>query len=106
MLGGAWYEEYISNKNSDEIYDIAIKELKKHLKLKTEPNLYEVTILPQAIPQYKIGHQKLLEKIKINLKEKNIDKKLLLIGNSYEGIGVNDAIFNARKLVQQILKKI
>jgi hypothetical protein len=44
MLGGAWYDEYIGSKNSDQIYELALSELKKHLKLQINPDLYEVSI--------------------------------------------------------------
>ena len=44
MLGGAWYDEYIGNLNSDQIYTLALSELKKHLKLQIDPDLYEVSI--------------------------------------------------------------
>ena len=44
MLGGAWYDEYIDSRNSDQIYELALNELKKHLKLQINPDLYEVSI--------------------------------------------------------------
>ena len=58
-----------------------------------------------AIPQYKVGHEDLLGNIASSLKSLKIDNRLHLLGNSFEGIGVNDCIFNARKLVQHKLVK-
>lgn len=105
MLGGAWYDQYIGNKNPHEIYDMAFQELRKHLNLQTDPDIQEVTLLKNAIPQYKVGHQQLLEKINNSMTESMLSEKLFLTGNTLDGIGVNDTIFNARKLVQNVLVK-
>lgn len=45
MMGGHWYNEYIGNKSNEQIYELALNELKKHLNFKINPDLYEVTIL-------------------------------------------------------------
>ena len=45
MMGGHWYNEYIGNKNNEQIYELALNELKKHLNFQINPDLYEVTIL-------------------------------------------------------------
>lgn len=45
MMGGAWYEKYIGNKDETSIYDLAFNEIKKHLNLKTEPDHYHLSIL-------------------------------------------------------------
>ncbi len=106
MLGGAWFKETIGNKTPDQIYDLAFSELRKHLNLNIEPDVQEVTVLEEAIPQYKVGHPQLIEKIYKSLADSNLDGKLFLTGNTYDGIGVNDCIFGSRKLVQNILSKI
>ncbi|CAF0738300.1 unnamed protein product [Brachionus calyciflorus] len=103
MLGGAWFDEYLKNKTSDEILNMAYIEIRKHLNLKVEPDYHEIAILKEAIPQYKVGHLKLLDKIKDSLKEHDLNERLYLTGFSYDGIGLNDCIFNARKLVQEDL---
>ena len=105
MLGGAWYEEYIENKTPTQIYDMALTELQKHLGFKIDPDLHDLTILPHAIPQYKVGHQQLHTDNNECMKVNKLNEKLFLIGNTYDGIGVNDAIFNSRKLIQNLLNK-
>lgn len=106
MLGGAWYNEYIGNKTNDQIYDMAFKELRSHLNLTTDPDLQEVTVLKDAIPQYKVGHQQLLENIHKSIAEAGLANKLFLTGNTVtDGIGVNDCIFNSRKLVENVIAK-
>lgn len=106
MLGGAWFNETIGNKSNDQIYDLAYSELRKHLNLKDEPDIQEVSVLNEAIPQYKVGHPQLLKKIYKSLEESNLNGRLFLTGNTYDGIGVNDCIFGSRKLVQNVLSKV
>ncbi len=105
MLGGAWYEEFIGSLNPDQIYDLAFAELRRHLGLKCDPDVKEVTILKNAIPQYRVGHQELLKKIHSSVVENGLGDRLFLTGNTYDGIGVNDSIFNAKKLVQDVIAK-
>lgn len=105
MMGGQWFDQFIGNKSNEEIYQMALGELKKQLNLEENPDYYEVTVLKDAIPQYKVGHEALLGNIASSLKSLKIDDRLHLLGNSFEGIGVNDCIFNARKLVQHKLVK-
>ena len=45
MLGGAWYEEYIGHKTESQIYEMALNELKRHLNVQVNPDLYELNIL-------------------------------------------------------------
>ncbi len=126
-MGGAWYEKYIGNKDENSIYNLAFNEIKKHLNLKTDPDHYHLSILKvflvfinenknnvyfkfivhfqNAIPQYKVGHQKLLKNIKESLIEEKLDNRFYLTGFSYEGVGVNDCLFNTRKLVQNVISK-
>lgn len=105
MLGGAWYDEYIGTKTQNQIYDLALNEIKKHLNLNINPDLYELSIMKNAIPQYRVGHQNLLKEINQCLIDYNLEHKLYLTGNTYDGIGLNDCIFNSRKLVQNVLSK-
>jgi hypothetical protein len=48
MMGGAWYEKYIGDKDEKGIYDLAFGEIKKHLSLKTQPDHYHLSILKVA----------------------------------------------------------
>lgn len=44
-MGGAWYEQYLKNKSSNQILTLAYNEIKKHLNLKVEPDHQEISIL-------------------------------------------------------------
>lgn len=45
MMGGAWFDEYLKNKSSNEILTLAYNEIRKHLNLKVEPDYQEISIL-------------------------------------------------------------
>ena len=45
MMGGAWYDHYIGNKDENSIYQLAYNEVKKHLGLKVEPEHFHLSIL-------------------------------------------------------------
>jgi protoporphyrinogen oxidase len=61
--------------------------------------------LKNAIPQYRVGHREILNELNACLKEENLSDKFFATGFSYEGVGVNDCVFNARNLVQKVLVK-
>lgn len=44
-MGGAWFDEYIGSKSNDEIYNLALSELKKHLNIQIDPDIHEVNVL-------------------------------------------------------------
>jgi antitoxin component HigA of HigAB toxin-antitoxin module len=60
MMGGAWYDEYLGNKNEEEIYQLALAEVKKHLNIKQEPSYHEVTIMNVRAPLIKAFHDTFL----------------------------------------------
>jgi protoporphyrinogen/coproporphyrinogen III oxidase len=99
MLGGAWYDKYLKNLNESEMYELAMSELQKHLQIEIKPENYDLTVMKDCIPQYNVGHLKILKEIEKSIKHYGLDKKLYLIGHSYKGIGVNQVIINAKQLV-------
>lgn len=105
MMGGALYEKYIGKEDDHEkLLNMALDTLKKQLNFNLQPKKYQVSIMKDAIPQYRVGHKSLLNDIFNYLKNNNLDEKLYLVGNSYNGFGINDIIFNSRNLCQINLK--
>lgn len=46
MMGGAWYDKVIGNRSSEQVFDLAYKELRAHLNLgEIRPDHYEVSFL-------------------------------------------------------------
>lgn len=99
MIGGARYPE-LALLDDDSIIETALSELRDIMKLKAEPCFVRVYRWLKAIPQYNLGHHKLLEQIDTALQR---HKGLYLTGNAYRGVAVNDCIANSLALSEKIL---
>ncbi|KAF1387495.1 hypothetical protein PFLUV_G00079560 [Perca fluviatilis] len=72
-----------------------------HLGVPTAPSWSRVTLQRDCIPQYYPGHFRRVESMRSFIRENNLS--LSLIGSSYDGVSVNDVIFNGRTAVEQLL---
>ncbi len=102
MIGGAQSPEMASFDNN-KLINAVFDELNPILGLKGDPEMVRIYRWDKAIPQYTLGHSRILEIIN---KRINNYHSLYLTGNSYRGIGINDCIENAYKLTDQILAGI
>jgi len=102
MIGGAQSPEMASFDNN-KLITAVFDELKPVLGLKADPEMVRIYRWDRAIPQYVLGHGKLLETINERLIKY---PGLYLTGNSYKGIGINDCIENAYRLTDQILAEM
>ncbi|MBI4682108.1 MAG: protoporphyrinogen oxidase [Nitrospirae bacterium] len=102
MIGGAQSPE-VETYDDNELMNTVFDELKPILGLKSDPELVRVYRWDKAIPQYFLGHSKILQTIDERLSNY---PGLYLAGNAYRGIGINDCIENSYRLVDEILAKI
>jgi oxygen-dependent protoporphyrinogen oxidase len=86
-----------------EARDLAMKALKKHLKIKDQPDVSMVLSAPKVFPQLKVGHDKILKEIEANVKQKY--PRLKLVGNYFYGVGVNDCIARAKSVSEIFLRE-
>nr|XP_022906574.1 protoporphyrinogen oxidase [Onthophagus taurus] len=101
MIGGYKYHKYINNNTSEkEMEIIALKELKRMLKLDEKPQSVKVQFLKNCIPQYMVGHEMKVKEIEGYIKRNRLP--LAICGSSYYGVGVNDVIFSAKKAIDEI----
>ena len=96
MVGGARYPD-IKDMNEEEIIEIAEKDIYEIIK-NANPKFKWVKIHKNAIPNYSLGHQKLVEEIMTEAEKNNV----YLTGNAYNGVSFNDCIKNSFKLAQKI----
>jgi len=96
MVGGARYPD-IKDMNEEEIIEIAEKDIYEIIK-NANPKIKWVKIHKKAIPNYSLGHQKLVEEIMAEAEKNNV----YLTGNAYNGVSFNDCIKNSFKLAQKI----
>uniref|UniRef100_A0A8C5PQP9 Protoporphyrinogen oxidase n=1 Tax=Leptobrachium leishanense TaxID=445787 RepID=A0A8C5PQP9_9ANUR len=101
MIGGAWFESTFGDSvSSEKLLHLATEAAAVQLGLRGTPSRAIINLNKTCIPQYKVGHHKLTESIASFIQQHNLP--LSLIGASYEGVSVNDCIYNARKSVQRL----
>lgn len=90
--------------SDDEIVDIVLKDLRKIMKIKGEPNFKVISRFKNKMPQYTVGH---LERIKAirDYAATNLPG-VFLAGASFEGVGVPDCIEQGEKAGTQLLQFI
>ena len=93
MMGGACFPDYVK-LSDDEVVARVREDLKKTMAIDAVPEFVRVFRHPQAIPQYTVGHGKRLETLEGLLVS---HPGLLLTGNSYRGIGLNDCVAAAER---------
>jgi oxygen-dependent protoporphyrinogen oxidase len=78
-------------------------DLEKTMGIKAAPSFIRIFRHEKAIPQYTVGHGKRLESL-AGLLEKQ--PGLVLTGNSYRGIGLNDCVAAANKGAEEALVQL
>ncbi len=99
MMGGACFPEYVK-LSDDEVVARVRGDLKATMNIDAEPSFVRIFRHPQAIPQYIVGHGKRLEMLEELLKS---HRGLILTGNSYRGIGLNDCVAAAQRAADEAL---
>ncbi|MBW2731787.1 MAG: protoporphyrinogen oxidase [Deltaproteobacteria bacterium] len=102
MLGGA-RDENILQLDDEEILNAARHDLAQVLGLRGQPVMHRIFRHEHAIPQYNVGHGRLLQSLDDRLEA---HQGLLLTGNAFRGIGVNDCIVDAGLMAQRALKAL
>lgn len=99
MMGGACFPDYV-NLSDDEVTARVRKDLKVTMGIGAEPEFVRIFRHPQAIPQYTVGHGKRLQALEEALRA---HPGLILTGNSYRGIGLNDCVAAAERAADEAL---
>jgi protoporphyrinogen/coproporphyrinogen III oxidase len=99
MLGGA-RDERVLDLDDDELQRLVCDELGRVQGISGAPGYARVFRHPLAIPQYLVGHGTRLTRLETCLKRW---PGLLITGNAYRGIGVNDCARNAWPVAEQVL---
>ena len=102
MMGGACFPEYIKLSDA-EVESRVRSDLEKTMGIKAAPSFIRIFRHDKAIPQYTVGHGKRLEALAGLLKKQ---PGLLLTGNSYRGIGLNDCVAAANRGAEEALSQL
>ena len=105
MLGGYWFTSVLgSSPSSGEVAAVARAEVAASLGVSVPPQHERVSLLRGAIPQYCVGHTEFVNSARQLLRERH--QPLLLAGNSYDGVGVNDTIVSAKQAAIAVLSSL
>jgi oxygen-dependent protoporphyrinogen oxidase len=99
MMGGACFPEYVK-LSDDEVVARVRNDLQAAMGIEAEPSFVRIFRHEQAIPQYTVGHGKRLDALDGLLKR---HPGLILTGNSYRGIGLNDCVAAAQRASDEAL---
>ncbi len=99
MVGGARTPEFALLPDEQLISRVR-SELQDILGLKAEPDFVRIFRHERAIPQYIVGHAARLEAIDQHLHR---HPGLVLTGNAFKGVSLNDCVVNAWKTAQTLV---
>jgi oxygen-dependent protoporphyrinogen oxidase len=94
-------DETVVDLSDSELEKIVLEDLNKTMNISTRPYFTIVTRWKNAMPQYTVGHNERLEKIKKSTETEL--PGLFLAGSSYEGLGIPDCIDQGEKAVEKVL---
>ena len=101
FFGGACQPEVL-DENDDGLLDIARRELADLLHIDGAPQLVHINRQVNAMPQFHVGHQTLIQKITAR-----VDKLagISLAGNSLHGVGIPHCIRTAEAAAEQVMNE-
>jgi oxygen-dependent protoporphyrinogen oxidase len=102
MMGGACFPEYVK-LSDDEVAARVKRDLKDLMGIDADPSFVRIFRHEQAIPQYTAGHGKRLLALEAGL---SVHPGLILTGNSYRGIGLNDCVAAAQRASDEALELV
>jgi len=98
FVGGSRQPE-ITSKNDEELVRIVSDELKNILNISSEPVYQKIFRWNKAIPQYRIGHLSIVEKLEQFEKQ---HPGLFISGNFRGGISVGDCVVASEKTAERV----
>ncbi len=103
VLIGGDNNRWINTESDESLIDIALNETKDTIKHNMQPNCIITSRAEKAIPQYRIGHNEIVNKVE---EIANEISNIYIGGNILYGVGINDCTRASKKIVDRILKDI
>lgn len=98
MVGGARAADY-AVEDQEKLADMVRGELDSIMGIDASPDFIKSYRHEKSIPQYSLGHAKRLETINQHLQK---HPNLILTGNAYKGVALNDCVANAYRIAASI----
>ncbi len=102
VIAGGSVDPEFAAMTPDEALSTVRRDLRVTMGVAAEPEFVEHIPWPQGIPQYELGHLSRVERADNALAEHPI----LLTGNAYRGVGVNDTVRDARRTAEALSKRL
>ena len=99
MVGGARHP-HLAELPDQQLLDRVQSDLRDIMGLTADPGFVKIYRHERAIPQYLVGHAARLEAIEEQLKSL---PGLILTGNAFRGVSLNDCVLNAEKTAQNMV---
>lgn len=109
MMGGEWYKEVFKTDDIDKVTDaqleqISLNEIGRLMGIKDEPFRMSPYLWKTGIAQYRPGH---VGRIRDTRKKmETLRMPLTILGQSYDGVAINDVIFAARMAADNFVKTL
>ncbi|CAN7983838.1 unnamed protein product [Ixodes hexagonus] len=107
LLGGRWFKQTfgeVDTVDPQALLESAQLAAQSHLGISQSPVRHSIDLLKDCLPQYLVGHVKKVSSIQQHIADRGLN--LTLLGASYQGLGVNECIYNARLAVEDYLAKL
>ncbi len=101
IAGGSVDPEFVA-LTPEEALSAVWRDLRVTMGIVAEPEFVEHIPWPQGIPQYELGHLSRIARAETALAEHPV----LLTGNAYRGVGVNDTVREARHTAEALSRRL
>jgi oxygen-dependent protoporphyrinogen oxidase len=100
MLGGAG-DPSILELSDDQLLQTLRRELDPLVGIRKDPSFVRIYRWERGIPQYKLGHRERRARLELLAAR---HPGLLLVGNAYYGVSLNDCVKMAYRVVQRVVR--
>ncbi len=100
LVGGARTPQ-IASLSDEELLHVVLKDLRDLMGLKGEPEFVSIYRWEEAIPQYNVGHLRLIDSL---MDKTRSFERLYFRCNWLGGVSLNDCVANSEKLAQRIAR--
>ncbi|MBT8492434.1 MAG: FAD-dependent oxidoreductase, partial [Deltaproteobacteria bacterium] len=97
MLGGS-REPGVLDLDDEQLVARSHRAVSGTLSISGGPEAHNLVRWPRAIPQYSLGHRGRVERAESELE----DQRIVLAGNAYRGVSVNDCIAGGRRVARRV----
>ena len=109
MMGGSWSEQVFGTKDinkvtNEQMEQIALSEIRKILGIKDDPYRITPYMWKTGIAQYTPGHTERLQETRDAIEK--VKMPLTILGQSYDGVAVNDVVYAARMAASNFVKQL